>query len=229
MTLSATPASSPPADPDDVPSNPSRERPFAELAQARLARRTVLTGGMLAAAGFLTTGLAGAPAAAAAPSARGRRPLLGFPAIPPSADDVVVVPPGYTARPFIPWGTPLSADGPAFVPGHPDAGVPGGNTADDQAQQTVTDGSGSRRRPPAPDHRRGGRVRVARRRAPGEAVAHRRHRCEITGVITTPDRRTTFTNVEHPGEDGGSTSPRPPTASTPPDPPPSWSPSMTAA
>jgi secreted PhoX family phosphatase len=47
----------------------------------------------------------------------------------------VVVPPGYTARPFIPWGTPLLGSYPAFRPGSRDAGVPGGNTADEQAQQ----------------------------------------------------------------------------------------------
>ncbi len=31
--------------------------------------------------------------------------------------------------------------------------------------------------------------------------------CEITGVVTTPDRRTLFLNVQHPGEEGGSTWP----------------------
>ena len=39
--------------------------------------------------------------------------------------------------------------------------------------------------------------------------------CEITGVITTPDRRTMFTNVQHPGEDGGSTWPQEDGLSTP--------------
>mgnify|MGYP000365491370 CR=1 FL=1 len=31
--------------------------------------------------------------------------------------------------------------------------------------------------------------------------------CEITGSAMTPDRRTFFVNVQHPGEDGGSTWP----------------------
>ncbi|MGH8032900.1 MAG: PhoX family protein [Luteimonas sp.] len=31
--------------------------------------------------------------------------------------------------------------------------------------------------------------------------------CEITGVVTTPDRRTLFLNIQHPGEDGNSTWP----------------------
>jgi secreted PhoX family phosphatase len=32
--------------------------------------------------------------------------------------------------------------------------------------------------------------------------------CEVTGVITTPDQRTMFVNLQHPGEGGGSTWPR---------------------
>jgi secreted PhoX family phosphatase len=32
--------------------------------------------------------------------------------------------------------------------------------------------------------------------------------CEVTGVITTPDQRTMFINLQHPGEGGGSTWPR---------------------
>ena len=32
--------------------------------------------------------------------------------------------------------------------------------------------------------------------------------CEVTGIDTTPDRRTMFINIQHPGEDGGSTWPQ---------------------
>jgi secreted PhoX family phosphatase len=32
--------------------------------------------------------------------------------------------------------------------------------------------------------------------------------CEVTGVITTPDQRTMFVNIQHPGEGGGSTWPQ---------------------
>ncbi len=32
--------------------------------------------------------------------------------------------------------------------------------------------------------------------------------CEVTGVITTPDQRTMFVNLQHPGENGGSTWPQ---------------------
>jgi secreted PhoX family phosphatase len=130
-------------DPDDLSSNPSTERPFADIASARLSRRSVLTGGMLAAAGFMTTRLiADHPAsyAAARPTqaaARGQG-LLGYEAISLGYGDEVRVPPGYTAVPFIPWGTPLLGDLPGFVPGTP--GAPqndggGGNTAEEQAQQ----------------------------------------------------------------------------------------------
>ncbi|WRL67168.1 alkaline phosphatase PhoX [Blastococcus brunescens] len=61
--------------------------------------------------------------------------MLGYQAVPLGYGDEVVVPPGYTAVPFLPWGTPFLGDHPRFVPGSPDAGVPDGNTAADQAQQ----------------------------------------------------------------------------------------------
>jgi secreted PhoX family phosphatase len=136
MTLSTDTPIDDRFDPDDHPSNGSTVRSFAEIAEARLSRRSVLAGGMLAAAGFLTTSIAGAAPVQAHPAARpARGALLGFQAIPPSTADEVVVPRGYTARPFIPWGTPILDDFPAFVPGSPDAGVPNGNTADQQARQ----------------------------------------------------------------------------------------------
>ncbi len=111
-----------------------------ELVNARVSRRTVVTGGMAAAAGFLTAGLAASPAAAKhsgkGPNPRRAALLLGFTAIAPSYidDDEVVVPAGYTARPLIPWGTPILGAFPAFVPGTPPL-VAGGNTAAQQAQQ----------------------------------------------------------------------------------------------
>lgn len=50
---------------------------------------------------------------------------------------------------------------------------------------------------------------------------------ECTGVITTPDQRTMFTNIQHPGEDGGSTWPQEDGIATPARPR-SWSPTTTA-
>jgi len=53
--------------------------------------------------------------------------LLGYNPVPLSTADEVIVPSGYTARPFLPWGTPILGSYPRFVPG--------GNTAAEQEQQ----------------------------------------------------------------------------------------------
>ena len=140
MTLTTGPAVHDPIDPEDVPSNPSAATPFSAVAEASLSRRGLLAGGLVAAAGFLTTSVPGAAPAAAAPlttgpGGPGSGARLGFQAIAPSSADVVRVPRGYTARPFIPWGTPILGSYPPFRPGTPTAGVRGGNTAEEQAQQ----------------------------------------------------------------------------------------------
>ena len=127
-------------DPDDFSSNPSPARPFHDIVEARLSRRSVLGGGMLAAVGFFASGIVGAPPAVArpggVPASKGPGAgLLGFQAVPLGYGNEVVVPPGYSATPFLPWGTPILGSFPAFVPGSPDAGVRGGNTARDQEQQ----------------------------------------------------------------------------------------------
>jgi secreted PhoX family phosphatase len=130
---------------DDAVLNTAGDRPFSEVAAARLSRRAVMGGGMAAAAGFLAGGRLLGGVAGAAPGAparshgngRGQRPgdLLGFTAIPLGYDDEVHVAPGYAAAPFIPWGTPILGSFPEFVPGTPPL-VPGGNTAAQQAEQT---------------------------------------------------------------------------------------------
>jgi secreted PhoX family phosphatase len=111
-------------DPDDISSNPTDGPSLDDVVARRASRRTVLAGGMAGAAAFLTTNLLGAPPALAKPRVKD---LLGFSPIPLGYGDQVVVPEGYTARPFIPWGTPLTGSYPAFVPG--------GNTAAEQEQQ----------------------------------------------------------------------------------------------
>ncbi|MDO5626806.1 MAG: PhoX family phosphatase [Mobilicoccus sp.] len=114
----------PDVDPDDVSSNPSKNRHFSEVLEANVSRRNVLGGTIgVAAVGFF----AGAPMAqAAAPTTtasvagrgrgrgRGRRPLLGFKGISVSTEDTVRVPEGYTAEVLIPWGTPIHSGGPAW-------------------------------------------------------------------------------------------------------------------
>ncbi len=127
------------------------DRHFNDLVATRVSRRTVMGGGLAAAAAFLAGASLSTDAAAAAGRAgngNGRSgarahssELLGFRAIPLGYGDEVVVPDGYTARPFVPWGTPILGSYPAFVPGTPPL-VPGGNTAAEQAQQIGMDHDG---------------------------------------------------------------------------------------
>ena len=119
--------------------NPSQDRHLSDLVAVRLSRRTLLAGSLAGVAGFMTSTVA-APHADAhsprrhplTPGGKGRSTavaadLLGFDPIPLGYGDEVVVAAGYTARPFIPWGTPITGSYPAFQPG--------ANTADEQAQQ----------------------------------------------------------------------------------------------
>ena len=117
-------------------------RHFRDIAASRVSRRAVVSGGMATAAAFLAGVPLGGPAAAS-PRSPGPRPTdgLGFDAIAPSTSDEVVVPEGYTARPFLPWGTPILGSYPAYAPGTPPL-VAGGNTAADQAQQMGSDHDG---------------------------------------------------------------------------------------
>ena len=118
---------------EDIGTNPSTQTHLGSLIEARLSRRNVLVGGMATAVGFLSSSvLAPLPAAAAGRGPQGKGPragagLLGFSAVPLGYGDEVVVPPGYRATPFVPWGTPLLGSYPAFRPGQ--------NTAAEQEQQ----------------------------------------------------------------------------------------------
>ena len=118
---------------DDAVCNVSSNESFQEVLERRLSRRSVLGGGLAAAATAAATGVAGSGVAtvldARTASARGgpAKPLLGFAGIGTSTADEVVVPRGYTAKVLIAWGEPVS-NGPAFKP---DAS----NTAAEQAQQ----------------------------------------------------------------------------------------------
>jgi secreted PhoX family phosphatase len=116
-------------DPDDVSSNPSDNTPFKKVVAARLSRRDVLRGGVVAAtAGFFT--VAADPLAQAAPGGSTRRPgsLLGFRPVATSDADALTVPDGYVAEILIPWGTPILSTGPAW---RKDAS----NTAAEQSMQ----------------------------------------------------------------------------------------------
>jgi secreted PhoX family phosphatase len=114
----------------DVSANPATEPHMSELIAVRLSRRTVLAGGMAAVAAFLTRGISAAPGYASTRNGKSTAKageLLGFAAIPLGFGDEVAVPAGYTARAFIPWGTPILGSFPPFRPG--------ANTAEEQAQQ----------------------------------------------------------------------------------------------
>ena len=136
---------------DDIASNPATDRHINEVIATRVSRRSVMGGGLAAAAAFLAGGKLFGGVATAAPgngtgngrsgAHAGTDALLGFSAIPLGFGDEVVVPAGYTATPFLPWGTPILGSYPAYKPGTPPL-VPDGNTADDQAQQMGSDHDG---------------------------------------------------------------------------------------
>ncbi len=94
-------------------SNPTDNPRLSDMVAATISRRTVLGGGLAAAAvTFIgcAPGLPGGPGGGGG----GGRPLLGFTQVPTSTDDTFVVPEGYTWETLIPWGTPLRSSGPAW-------------------------------------------------------------------------------------------------------------------
>ncbi|MEQ9350379.1 MAG: DUF839 domain-containing protein, partial [Alphaproteobacteria bacterium] len=115
---------------DEPPSNPSDNRTFRSVMDSRIQRRDVMRGGLSAAILALmgsaapNTGLASGLLAGRADAAS---PLLDFTAVATGTDDTIVVPPGYSARPLIPWGTPITGAMPSFSLA---------NSGADQAQQT---------------------------------------------------------------------------------------------
>jgi secreted PhoX family phosphatase len=119
-----------------------------DVIATRVSRRTVLGGGMAAAAAFLVgvdplgARAAGALTAGKDPAASAASAKLGFTAVPMSTADAVAVPAGYTATPFVPWGTPILGSYPAFSPGTKGWTVNEGNTAAQQGEQTGSDHDG---------------------------------------------------------------------------------------
>jgi secreted PhoX family phosphatase len=114
-------------DTDDIGSNHSGNAHIEDMINARLSRRTFLSGGVAAAATSFLGGSLLAPGQAQA--ARGDAcPRLGFEEVPPSDADEVIVPPGYTWHVLAPWGTPL-------LPGAPEFQEDASNSAADQAMQ----------------------------------------------------------------------------------------------
>jgi hypothetical protein len=102
---------------DDRVSNPSSNPTLNELIDRAVSRRRLLKGGL----GALTLAMFGCgsdgesvvvPPATAAPAPER---MLGFTAVAASTGDAVVVPPGYVAEPFLPWGEPLTTTAPAWA------------------------------------------------------------------------------------------------------------------
>jgi hypothetical protein len=107
----------------DPQTNFSLNPTFAAIVDSRMARRNFLKGSVGAAVvAFIGGSLVGCSssddgelAALIPPPVAGTAPLLGFAAVATGRTDGIVVPAGYTARAFLPWGTPLTGSYPAFL------------------------------------------------------------------------------------------------------------------
>ena len=98
---------------DEPLSNRSSNAYFGDILERRLSRRGVLKGGLATViAGLMATRLPLTQALAA--NAGAGSPTMGFNPVGISAADNVVVPEGYRVQSFIPWGTPITGDMPAF-------------------------------------------------------------------------------------------------------------------
>ena len=109
-------------DPDYEPVvNHSGNRVFHEVLAARMQRRTLMKGGVGAAlASIMGVGLAGCGSDSKSDGSNGDTNPdvgttdLGFEAIAVSTANTVIVPAGYSAKPFLPWGTPITGSYPVF-------------------------------------------------------------------------------------------------------------------
>jgi len=112
---------------DDGVSNPSRNPNLTDVVERAMAaqpsRRRLLMGGLGAAALPFLGGLAGCGGDDAEPER-----MFGFSAVGISSADAVVVPTGYVATAFLPWGEPINASAPAWK-------ADASNTAADQELQ----------------------------------------------------------------------------------------------
>ncbi|WP_372966041.1 PhoX family phosphatase [Marinobacter sp.] len=123
--------------------NHAGNRPFQQVLSSRMQRRAVLKGSVGAAlASLVGVGLVGCGSsddetATVTPDSSGDTGTgaggspdasLGFKAVPVSSANQVVVPEGYSAEPFLPWGTPITGSYPEYKPD-------GTNTGAEQEQQ----------------------------------------------------------------------------------------------
>lgn len=113
----------------EPPANFSANPLFSDIAAKHVNRRHFLRGAVaLAVGGFIGANLTGCQPKPSITASAVSKGLLGFEAIATNRFDSVTVPPGYSAKPFLPWGTPLLE---GAAPYKPD----GSNTAAEQAMQ----------------------------------------------------------------------------------------------
>lgn len=111
---------------DEEPSNPTDNRPFQDVLNVRMQRRSVLAGGAaLAASTFFVTSPAGAAVSNAGdddpePPAPGG-PLIGFEPVPLDDGPDPVISPDYQYSVIIPWGTKLKDSAADFAQPPPSA------------------------------------------------------------------------------------------------------------
>ena len=119
---------------DELPSNASDNPHINQLIDGVGRRQVLAAGAALGTLAFLGSVMPGA-AVAAEPAAKRLEKLhfrprskLPFTAIATNRLDSISVPTGYRATPFIPWGTPITGNYPAYL-------SDGSNSAQDQAEQ----------------------------------------------------------------------------------------------
>ena len=121
---------------DDGVSNPSSNATLTDVVERAVAlrpsRRRLLLGGLGAATLPFLAGLSGcgsdSDTPATTPPATPAETTFGFTAVATSSTDAVVVPAGYVATAFAPWGTPINSFAPAWK-------ADGSGTAAEQEQQ----------------------------------------------------------------------------------------------
>jgi secreted PhoX family phosphatase len=101
-----------PIDNNDLPSNLSDNEHFQTVVQRVMTRRGFIKTGVGAAAlTFLSGGLAACGGGSSSSTAPATQSTLGYGAVAAYTGDGVSVAKGYTATPFVPWGTPLFSSG----------------------------------------------------------------------------------------------------------------------
>ncbi|MEP2615649.1 alkaline phosphatase PhoX, partial [Marinobacter alexandrii] len=98
--------------------NQTSNSPFHDVLAARLKRRAVMKGTVGAALasimGMTLVGCDSDDDDDGTGTAAGVQTELGFKAVPVSSANQVVVPEGYSAKAFLPWGTPITGSYPEF-------------------------------------------------------------------------------------------------------------------